>query len=1078
MAENSADSEPGVESTASVLVVDDEAGNRLAVRAMLEETGVAIVEARSCDEALQQAAARDFAVILLDVLMPDVNGFEAARRLRSSPRSSRTPIIFITGLELDRHWIEEAYGLGAVDYLVKPILPLVLTAKVRGFAELFQIQQRAQREAELLRLLIDSTQDQAICMLDAAGAVTSWNQGAERLTGHRASDVIGQPYSRLYPDDGAEPCDPAEQLRLARADGHFEREGWLVRPHGSRFWALSVITPLYKPDGSLLGFSKIIRDLTHRRHAEENARRLREAESARSAAEEQARLLQQQAAMLEAALDCIISIDHEGRVVEFNPAAEATFGYARGEVVGRELAELVIPEGLRERQRRSLARAVETGEGSILGRRLEMTALRADGSEFPIEIAVMRLPGEGPPIFTAYARDISERRRIEQQRSARTAVSQILAQSATVADAAGRVLQTVCEYLGWDTGLFWVVDPQRQVLKCIDCWRPADARFDEFEAVSRGMTFERGIGLPGRLWASREPAWILDVVRDANFPRAEAAGRAGLRAAFGCPIVIGGETVGTIEFFSGSASEPDANLLEMISTVAGQFGQFAERKRTETALHDSEQRFSRFMQQFPGLAWIKDLEGRYLFVNDAAEKAFRMPRSQLYGRTDPEVFPAETAGAFMHNDRQALAHESGVQVIETLADEQGDLRHSIVSKFPIVGPDGRPQFVGGMAIDITDRLRAENALRDSDRRKDEFLAMLAHELRNPLAPIRNALQILQLPDADPAKIRSVTDVMDRQVQHLVRLVDDLLDVSRVMRGRIELRREQVPLATIVARAVETVQPLIDARRHTLHVEAPDDALVVNVDPVRMVQAIANLLTNAAKYTEDDGSIWLSAVRDGAAAVVCVRDNGIGIAPEMLPHVFELFVQADQSSSRAQGGLGIGLTLVRNLVELHGATVEARSRGLGSGSEFVIRLPLTKGPRCESSSAPAAVPSRPIRRRLLIVDDNQDAAKMLATLLRLKGQEVRVAHDGAAALEMLSGERPDLVFLDLGMPGLDGYEVARRIRSRPDLAGVKLAALTGWGQDEDRRRTSEAGFDCHLTKPLDVRTIDALLAELP
>ena len=929
-----------------MLVVDDEAGNRLALRAMLEETGVAVVEAGSCADALREAAARDFAVILLDVLMPEVNGFEAARRLRESPGSRTTHIIFITGLELDRHWIEEAYGLGAVDYLVKPILPLVLTAKVRGFADLFQVH----------------------------------------------------------------------------------------------------------------------------RQAEENARRL-------TAAEEQARQLQQRAAMLEAALDCIISIDHRGRVIEFNPAAEATFGYARASVIDRELAELVIPEGQREPHRRSLQRVVRTGEGSILGRRLEMTALRADGSEFPVEIAVMRLPGEGPPAFTAYIRDISERRRIEQLRSARMGISQILAQSASVADAAGRILQTVCEYLGWDTGLFWVVDRERQVLRCMDCWRPPDARFDEFETVSRSSTFERGIGLPGRVWETGEPAWIPDVVRDANFPRAETAGRAKLCAAFGCPIVIGGETVGMIEFFSKLAREPDANLLEIMTTVAGQFGQFAERKRTEAALRDSEQRFARFMQQFPGLAWIKDLEGRYLFVNDAAEKAFRARRDRLYGRKDPEIFPAETAAAFVQNDREALAHESGVHVIETLADEHGELRHSIVSKFPIVGPDGRPQFVGGMAIDITDRLRVEQALRDSDRRKDEFLAMLAHELRNPLAPIRNALQILQMPNVDPAGIGHLTEVMDRQVQHLVRLVDDLLDVSRVMRGRIELRKEHVQLATMAARAVETAQPLIDSRRHTLHIDVSADPLLINVDPVRMVQVIANLLTNAAKYTQEGGTIRLSAVRDDDSAVLSVCDNGIGIAPEMLPHVFELFVQADPSASRAQGGLGIGLTLVRNLVELHGATVEARSPGLGAGSEFIVRLPLVKASPSGSLHTGNAVPPPVPRRRLLIVDDNQDAARMLAALLRLKGQDVRVAHDGAGALALLQSERPDLVFLDLGMPGMDGYEVARRIRSQPELAAVKLAALTGWGQDEDRRRTSEAGFDCHLTKPLDAKTIDAVLAEL-
>jgi signal transduction histidine kinase len=378
------------------------------------------------------------------------------------------------------------------------------------------------------------------------------------------------------------------------------------------------------------------------------------------------------------------------------------------------------------------------------------------------------------------------------------------------------------------------------------------------------------------------------------------------------------------------------------------------------------------------------------------------------------------------------------------------------------------------------RCRAEQ-LAEMDRRKDEFLATLAHELRNPLAPIRNLLQVLKMPRLDAATIERSRGTMERQVQHLVRLVDDLLDVSRVMRGKVALRKEPVELARVVARAVETAQPLIEAQGHELILDLPSESLLLDADPVRLAQVVGNLLTNAAKYTEPKGRISVTAGREGDRALLCVRDTGIGIAPGMLPKVFELFVQVDHTSTKAQGGLGIGLTLAKNLVEMHGGTVEARSAGLGHGSEFAVRLPLAVvEPKAPSESKTAARPQQAATahgHRLLVVDDNEDAAESLALLLRLQGHEVRVAHDGPAALAMLNGYQPEMVFLDIGMPGMDGYEVASRLRQRPGLEDLRLAALTGWGQREDRRRTAEAGFDHHLVKPVEPALLEQVLAGL-
>jgi signal transduction histidine kinase/DNA-binding response OmpR family regulator len=379
-----------------------------------------------------------------------------------------------------------------------------------------------------------------------------------------------------------------------------------------------------------------------------------------------------------------------------------------------------------------------------------------------------------------------------------------------------------------------------------------------------------------------------------------------------------------------------------------------------------------------------------------------------------------------------------------------------------------------------DNARLYRDIQENDRRKNEFLAMLAHELRNPLAPIRNAVKVLRMLGIDDADLRWANDVITRQVEQLVRLVDDLLDISRITGGKVQLRKEPIDVAAAVERAVETSRPLIDARKHELAVTLPAEPVLVEADLVRLAQVLANLLNNAAKYTGEGGSIALEVAREGDEAVFRVRDNGIGIAPEMLPSVFDLFTQADRSLDRSQGGLGIGLTLVRKLVELHGGVVQAFSEGANRGSEFVIRLPVlvhAPAPAAAGNGVPAASAGA-APRRILIVDDHPDVSRSLARLLRLGGHEVKATQDGPAALRELAGYRPQVVLLDIGLPGMDGYEVARAIRTQPGTESIVLVALTGYGQDEDRRRAREAGFDHHLVKPVDPDLLLALLATTP
>jgi PAS domain S-box-containing protein len=370
------------------------------------------------------------------------------------------------------------------------------------------------------------------------------------------------------------------------------------------------------------------------------------------------------------------------------------------------------------------------------------------------------------------------------------------------------------------------------------------------------------------------------------------------------------------------------------------------------------------------------------------------------------------------------------------------------------------------------------ALRESDRRKDEFLAMLAHELRNPLAPILNAAQILRMKGPPVPELQWARDVIDRQVQQMTRLIDDLLDVSRITRGRIELRKEQVELATVVGSAVEASRPLIEKWGHRLTVKIPEEPIRLDADLTRLSQALSNLLNNAAKYTDKGGHIWLTAERQSNDVVIRVRDNGIGIPREMLPHIFEMFRQLDRSLERSEGGLGIGLTLVQRLVEMHGGTVEAHSSGQGKGSEFVLRLPLameqSHWPKPQDVADRQKV-ALPVKRCILVVDDNQDSADSITLLLRAAGNEVHTAYDGSEAVRLSAECQPDVVLLDIGLPTLSGYDAARLIRQQPGGPDRILIALTGWAQDEDRRKSKEAGFDHHLTKPIDFGVLRQLLS---
>jgi signal transduction histidine kinase len=441
-----------------------------------------------------------------------------------------------------------------------------------------------------------------------------------------------------------------------------------------------------------------------------------------------------------------------------------------------------------------------------------------------------------------------------------------------------------------------------------------------------------------------------------------------------------------------------------------------------------------------------------------------------------KYIPPEDRSHVLTIIREAIRTKSVFELEHRIVRADGTTGWAFSRAVPLLDRSGAIREWFGMAGDITARKRAEEELQAADRRKDEFLATLAHELRNPLAPLRNGLQIMRLSSGEHEVVETARTMMERQLAQLVHLVDDLLDLSRISRGRIELRKQRVELAKVVQQAVETSRPAIEQAGHTLTITVPPAPVYVDADVTRLAQVFSNLLNNAAKYTDRGGRIELAVWRQGVEVLVVVRDTGIGIPAHMLPKVFDIFTQVDRNLERSHSGLGIGLSIVKKLVEMHGGTVEAKSAGHGKGSAFTVRLPIVLSLAPDPDTG-ANGPGPGQQRRILVVDDNQDAALSLATLLELMGNQTQTAFDGSQALELAPVFRPDLILLDIGMPRLNGYDTARRIREQPWGRCVVLVALTGWGQEEDRRKSQEAGFNYHLTKPVDLARLEKLLADL-
>jgi PAS domain S-box-containing protein len=800
--------------------------------------------------------------------------------------------------------------------------------------------------------------------------------------------------------------------------------------------------------------------------------------------------------------DAVIATDEQGKVTRMNGVAEGLTGWSEAGALGRRLEDVFVIRN--ERTGLAAENPVQRvlREGIIAGLANHTVLVSKSGREIPIDDSAAPIRDADRRVrgVVLVFRDISEGRRIEHERAAlleaeRAAraeterVVEELRQIQALTEVAlftverdalmRELLQRVRVALRCDTASILLLDGAGQHF--------VPAASDGLEApLGEYVRIPLGRGLAGRIAASDRVTIIDDLQKEDVFTPFL---RENIRSLIGVRLEIGERLIGVLH--AGTSlprrfTEADGRVLSLAServAFALEQARLHEEERaagrealaTAERLRRAEERFRLAIEAAPAAMLMVDAQGTILLANALTEMVLGHPREEIIGCSIemlvPERFRSAHPGyrAGFLSDPHQRPMGAGRELYALRKD--GSEVPVEIGLSPIDTAEGR--FVLAAVTDITHRKRSEKALQDADRRKDEFLAMLAHELRNPLAAIANAALLLRQRGSSDGTARWA-ELIDRQTAHLARILDDLLDVSRISRGEITLRRGPMVLADAVALALETARPLLETRRHALETDLTAEPMWMEGDANRLAQVIANLLSNAARYTDEGGTVSLGVERDGSEAVIRVKDTGIGIPPEMLPRVFDLFVQGDRSLDRASGGLGLGLTLAKRLVELHGGRITASSEGVGRGSEFVVRLPLCAGPPSAERAAGPGLSHDSGGRRILLVDDNADSVEALADVLAEAGCQVRMALDGPSALRMAGEFAPDVVLLDIGLPGMDGYEVARRLRADPALRKVVLVALTGYSQPENRRIAKEAGFDHYLVKPIRFDTLLSLL----
>ncbi len=707
-----------------------------------------------------------------------------------------------------------------------------------------------------------------------------------------------------------------------------------------------------------------------------------------------------------------------------------------------------------------------------------------------VHVFMVVLAGSGLLLAAA----TTERRVIERRRTATYAAGSAISSSSTVEEAAPKILKAICSNLGWRVGCFWLVSPKLDRLRCVATW-PNDGTASAFQAMTREMKFPMGTGLPGRVWATREPAWIEDVVIDPNFPRASAAGDAGLHGGFAFPIRRNNEVLGVVEFFSESIAALDPDLLATMGTIGYQIGGFLSRTQTEAAVVEEQTRSRAILESALDAIISMDDNGCITEFNGAAERMFGHSRSQAIGQ-ELAALIIPTALRDGHRTGLVAYLRTGNgpfmnRRVETTAVRSDGSEFPVeisITKVPTV-----PPVFTGFVRDVTDRVNAERerlALLDAElaarreaeaanRAKDEFLATLSHELRTPLNAIVGWTRMLLDGMLDEQSTRRALTIVDRNAHAQAQLVTDLLDVSRIITGKLSLNLRPLDLGSVIGAALDTVRPAAEAKQIRITSKLSSAARLTTGDFQRLQQVVWNLLSNAIKFTPEGGVVDVQLLEHGPGKLrLKVTDSGIGIAPEFLPHVFDRFRQADGSSTRQHGGLGLGLAIVRHLVEQHGGTVFAESGGAGTGATFIVELPQSADH--SSYILPTAV-SVPRRRssdgqplagcQVVVLEDEADAGKLVEAILTRSGAAVRQAESVDGALKLLKERSADVVLADVGLPGKDGYAFVHELRATEgDGRHTAVAAVTAYARPEDRKSLLSAGFDAHVSKPVEPRLL--------
>jgi PAS domain S-box-containing protein len=753
------------------------------------------------------------------------------------------------------------------------------------------------------------------------------------------------------------------------------------------------------------------------------------------------------AAIVDSSDDAIVSKGLDGIIRSWNAGAQRIFGYAPDEVIGRPITTIIPPERIEEET--EILNRLRRGERVD---HFETVRLAKNGR--PVDISLTISPvrdGEGRVIGASkIARDISERKHAAAALSESEARFQKLTELLPVGVYTCEAPSGRITYFNQKAAELWgrtpdLGQPHERYCGSLRILTPSGARVKHDEcpmalALQNGAVFRNHEAVIEHPDGSQITALVnIEPVRDSA-----------------------GNIIGAINVFH------DVTAL----------------KQAETALRNEKENLQTLLETLPIAVFrAEDPSCRRISGNRTAADLLRMPIGANLSKTapldeQPHHFQVRVNGEELTPDQLPIQRAARGEAVFAEAVEflfhDGTTVHALVSAKPLFDGEGRPRGAVACMLDVSELKRAELSLLEADRRKDEFLATLAHELRNPLAPIRNGMELLRISEADAALAGEIHGIMERQMEHLTRLVDDLLDVSRITHNRIELRKRRVDLAEVIQSALEASRPLIDEAGHELTISLPADPVQLEADPTRLAQVFANLLNNSAKYTEPGGRISLQAQVQGTEVVVIVEDNGVGISCEALAYVFDMFRQADGALERSRGGLGIGLTLARRLIELHGGTINAQSEGVGKGSAFIVRLPIAAETGMEQTRLDTK-PSPMTQLRILLVDDNRDSVFTLSSVLRIKGNEIRTAYDGLEAIEVAGEFRPDVILMDIGMPKLNGYEATRRIRQTEWGKDMFIIALSGWGQSDDLQKSADAGCSAHLTKPLDFTVLESLLA---